>query len=242
MNFLSLFKRQLFFTFKAKEDIDSHKFKKSASLEYLFSYYKTDKANKYKDGKGHGFSKYYTKHLNSFKNQKINFLEIGCGEGISAAAFTKYLRNSNAYCLDVNLTNVRIKSDRIKYFGLNSSNNRLMNNFLKKYNLRKNSFKFIIDDGSHNLSDQLFSLNFFFKYLDKDSFYIIEDYKFPNYFKRNNDVKELKISEIIKKIKYKKYFKSKIIDDETVEQLLLSKAYFYKGNGIHSDIVFFKKG
>ena len=167
MNFFSLLKRKLIFILKDKENIDKHNFKKSTSLESLFLYYKTDKAQKYKDGQGHGFSKYYTKHINKFRTKRIKFLEIGCGEGISAAAFTKYLKKSNAYCLDVNLTNVRIKSKRINYFGLNSSNERLMSNFLSKYKLKKNSFDFIIDDGSHNLSDQLFSLNFFLNTLKK---------------------------------------------------------------------------
>ncbi len=248
MNFFSLFKRKLIFYFKNKENIDNHYFKKSVSLEHLFSYYGTDKAEKHRkvigwsNGEGHGFSKYYIRHIKKFKDKKINFLEIGCGQGISAAAFTKYLKKSTAYCLDVNLTNVSIKSKRINYFGLNSSNIKQMINFLKKSDQKRNSFNFIIDDGSHNLSDQLFSLNFFFKHLKKNSIYIIEDYKFPNYFKRNYDVKELKISEMITKIRKKKYFKSKIIEKETIDELFSSKIYQYKGNGDYSDIVFFEKG
>ena len=241
MNFFSVFKRNLIFLFKKKEDIDKHIFKKSASLDYLCSYYGTDKAEKYNNGKGHGYTKHYIKHIKKFKDKKIKFLEIGCGSGVSAAAFTKYFKKSTAYCLDVNLTYVKIKSKRINYSGLDSSNTRHMHNFLKKYNQKKDSFNFIIDDGSHNLSDQLFSLNFFFKYLKKNSLYIIEDYKFPNYFKRNNDVKELKISEIIKKIRSKKYFKSNIIEKDTIRELSSSKIYQYKGNNKYSDIVFFEK-
>jgi len=227
--------------FKKKEDIDKDIFKKSVSLDYLCSYYGTDKAEKYNNGKGHGYTRHYIKHIKKFKDKKIKFLEIGCGAGISAAAFSKYLKKSTAYCLDVNLTYVKIKSKRINYCGIDSSNTRHMHNFLKKYNQKKDSFDFIIDDGSHNLSDQLFSLNFFFKHLKKNSLYIIEDYKFPNYFKRNNDVKELKISEIIKKIKSKKYFKSNIIEKSTMKELFSSKIYQYKGNRYYSDIVFFEK-
>ena len=66
-------------------------------------------------------------------------------------------------------------------------------------------------------------------------------FKFPNYFKRNNDVKELKISEIIKKIKSKKFFKSNIIEKNTIKELFSSKIYQYKGNRNYSDIVFFEK-
>lgn len=241
MNFFSVFKRNLIFLFKKKEDIDKHIFKRSVSLDYLCSFYGTDKAEKYNNGKGHGYTRHYIKHIKKFKDKKIKFLEIGCGSGISAAAFTKYFKKSTAYCLDVNLTYVKIKSKRINYSGLDSSNTRQMLNFLRKYDQKKDSFDFIIDDGSHNLSDQLFSLNFFFKHLKKNSFYIIEDYKFPDYYKRHNDVKELKISEMIKKIRSKKYFKSNIIEKDTIKELFSSKIYQYKGNRNYSDIVFFEK-
>ena len=241
MNFFKLIKRKLIFLLKKKINIDKHKFKKSASLDYLFTYYGTDKAEKYNNAIGHGYTKHYLKHIKKFKDKNIKFLEIGCGEGISAAAFTKYFKKSIAYCLDVNLTFVKIKSKKINYFGLDSSNPKQMFNFLKKYNQKKGSFNFIIDDGSHNLSDQLFSLNFFFKHLKKNSFYIIEDYKFSNYFTRHYDVKELKISEMITNIRSKKNFKSNIIEKDTMKELFTSKIYQYKGNRNYSDIVFFKK-
>jgi ubiquinone/menaquinone biosynthesis C-methylase UbiE len=241
MNLIKLFKRYLIFLLKKKIIIDHHKFKKNTTLDFLCSFYGTDKANKYNNGLGHGYTKYYIKHLDRLKNKKIKFLEIGSGDGISAAAFTKYFKKSTAYCLDINLSYVKIKSKKIKFFGLNSSNFEQMNNFLIKNNLKKNSFDFIIDDGSHNLSDQLFSLNYFLPYLKKNSFYIIEDYKFPNYFKRHNDIDELKISEILTKIKSKKFFKSNIIEKFTMKELILSKIYQYKGNRNYSDIVFIKK-
>ena len=44
---------------------------------------------------------------------------------------------------------------------------------------KENSFEkfdIIIDDGSHYLSDILFSLNFFFKLLNQGGTYIIEDF------------------------------------------------------------------
>jgi len=241
MNLIKLFKRYLIFLVKKKTSIDNHIFKKNTSLDFLCSFYGTDKADKYNDGLGHGYTKYYVRHLDKLKNKKIKFLEIGCGDGSSAAAFIKYFRRSTAYCLDINLTYIKIKSKKIKFFGLNSSNLEQMNNFFIKNNLKKNSFDFIIDDGSHNLSDQLISLNYFLPYLKKNSFYIIEDYKFPNYFKRHNDIEELKLSEIFTRIKSKKFFKSKIIDKITIKELILSKIFQYKGKRNYSDIVFIKK-
>ena len=104
-------------------------------------------------------------------------------------------------------------------------------------------FDFIIDDGSHIQSDQLIALNFFYKYVSNNGFYIIEDYKFPNYFKHLNDVDDIKINELIKKINDKETINSKLLSPETINDLLLNNKniFEYKGNLDHSDIVFFEK-
>ena len=104
-------------------------------------------------------------------------------------------------------------------------------------------FDIIIDDGSHMLSDQLFSLNYFYRYVKKNGFYIIEDYCFPEYFERNNNIKDYKISEIINFINNRKNFSSTTIREETVNEIKLTikKIYSYKGNTHLSDIAFFEK-
>lgn len=103
------------------------------------------------------------------------------------------------------------------------------------------NFDIIIDDGSHILSDQLFSINYFYKYLKKDGYYVIEDYKFPNYFKRCNDVKDNTIDILIKKLKNNKSIKSQILEKETIKKLYNAKINSYKGRSKVSDIVFFQK-
>ena len=126
---------------------------------------------------------------------------------------------------------------------MDSSNLRMLNKFIKK--IRKNflvkKFDIIIDDGSHLLSDQLFSLNYFYKYLTNDGYYIIEDYKFSNYFKRNKDVDEPTLDKIIAKLKNNKKIKSNILNVDTIKSLYNSKIYSYKGKSKISDIVFFRK-
>ena len=238
MNFFSLFKRNIIYLLKNKIDIDKDKFHKKTTLDYLFRKYETDKSNL-----GHGFTKFYSSHLNKFKNKRINLLEIGSAKGGSAAAFVHYFNKINVFCLDVNLTLVKYKSDKINYFSLDSSNSRKLSNFLKnvkeKFYVKK--FDVIIDDGSHILSDQLFSINYFYKYLNKGGYYVIEDYKFPNYFKRCNDVNEYTIDILIKKLKNKKNIKSQILRNETINKLYESKIFSYKGRSKMSDIVFFKK-
>ena len=246
MNFFSLFKRNLLYILKKKINIDLENIEK-LSLDDLFSYYDTDKANfiKSKNEPGHGFSKFYETHLNLFKEKKINILEIGSYSGAAAAAFVKYFPNSEIYCLDINLRNFKYSSKKIHPYGTDVSNTKMMLKFLSKINFFDSIkyFDFIIDDGSHIQSDQLIALNFFYKYVSNNGFYIIEDYKFPNYFKHLNDVNDIKINELIKKINNKETINSKLLSPETINDLLLNNKniFEYKGNLDHSDIVFFEK-
>ena len=119
MNFLSLYKRRLLYKFKKKINLDLNKEIKINSLDELFSFYNTDKANKWNFDKreGHGFASFYEKHFKNFKKNKLNILEIGSFSGASAAAFSKYFPSSNIYCLDVNISNFKYLSDQIKVFG-----------------------------------------------------------------------------------------------------------------------------
>ena len=95
---------------------------------------------------------------------------------------------------------------------------------------------------SHKLSDILLSLNTFIHKLNKGGYYVIEDFKLPNFYEHLNDVDEDKIDNLFEKIKLKKSFSSKILDQET---LSLLKNNFtiddYKGNLKESDIIFLKK-
>jgi predicted O-methyltransferase YrrM len=238
LNFFSLFKRKIIYLLKNKIDVDKDKFSKNTNLDYLFKKYETDKSNEI-----HGFTKYYIKHLNKLKNRRINFLEIGSARGGSAAAFVHYFDKSNIFCLDVNLTLVKYKSDKINFFGLDSSNSKMLSKFIKniekKFSIKK--FDVIIDDGSHILSDQLFSINYFYEILKTGGYYIVEDYKFPNYFKRCNDVDENTIDILIKKIRNNKIIKSKILQNNTINELKKAKIFTYKGRTKISDIVFFHK-
>jgi len=239
-------KRGLIYKLKKKINVDLDGIDYS-SLDKLFSHYGTDKSEYSKDKKyrNHGFSKYYEKHLSFLKNKKIKILEIGSFSGASAAAFSKYFSNSEIYCLDINISNFKYYSKKIHVFGLDSSNSEMVTKFLKKINL-KETFKYfdiIIDDGSHKQSDQLNALNHFYEYLIEGGFYVIEDYKFPNYFKHLNDVNDIKIDELTDHILKKKLFSSSLISTYVINLLLnTNKNIFkYKGNTDISDMVFIEK-
>ncbi len=114
MNFFSLFKRNLLYKIKKKILIDEDRIN-FESLDSLFHYYESDKANIFKRNKvsGHGYSIFYEKKLENLKNKKVNILEIGSFAGGSAAAFTKYLPQSNIFCFDINISNFKYKSKKL---------------------------------------------------------------------------------------------------------------------------------
>ena len=82
MNFFSIFKRNLIYKFKNKISIDSKKVEYK-SLDELFHYYGSDKANifRIKNSKGHGFSKFYENYLLGLRNKKLKILEVGSYAG-----------------------------------------------------------------------------------------------------------------------------------------------------------------
>ena len=246
MNFFSLFKRNLIFKFKKKISIDNDNIT-SKSLDYLFYEYGSDKANIFKPNQkpGHGFSIYYEKKLEKYKNKNINILEIGSYAGASAAAFTKYLPKSKVYCFDVNISNFKYKSENINVYGIDINNQKKVVKTLNKIFSEQNftQFDLIIDDGSHNLSDILVSLKFFFKYVKNKGLYIIEDYKHPNYYKYNRNIDHLLVDQIFVNLNDKKSFTSNIFNDDDQKKLISSIKMIetFKGNLIDSDISFITK-
>jgi len=239
------FKRFLIYRIKKKINIDLAEDQKSLSIDELFQFYKSDKANQWENKLGHGFSKYYEKYFKNLKNKKIKILEIGSFSGASAASFVKYLPLSKVYCLDINITNFKYHSEKIKVFGLDISKEFMIKKFYKKINILPETkfFDIIIDDGSHKLSDLIISLNTFYKNLKPGGFFVIEDFKHPNYYNHLNDCDELNMFEIINQIKNKKKFNSNILSEKVLTDILSSVEFIntYKGLRKDSDLAFFKK-
>ena len=246
MNFFSLFKRNLIYKFKKKILVDKDNIIPE-SLDYLFHKYGSDKANIFKLNQkpGHGFSIYYEKKLEAFKNKYLNILEIGSYAGASAAAFTKYLPKSKVYCFDINISNFKYKSENINVYGIDINNQKKVVKTLNKIFSEQNfnQFDLIIDDGSHYLSDILISLKFFFKYVKNEGLYIIEDYKHPNYYKYNRNIDHLLVDQVLVNLNNKKSFTSNIFNDDDQKELINSIKMIetFKGNLKDSDISFITK-
>ena len=246
MNFFSLFKRNIIYNFKKKISIDKNNLHEN-SLDDLFHHYGSDKANVFKKGnrEGHGYSKFYTNHLNHLKNEQINILEIGSYAGASAAAFVKYFPKANIFCFDVNISNFEYESKKIHVYGIDINNKKkikkIINEIFKKYQF--SFFDLIIDDGSHNLSDILFCLNYFFKYVKESGIFVIEDFKHPNYYRYNRNIEHILVDEFLKNLKNKKISNSSIINNENQKNLInqIKSIDISKGNLKDSDICFIEK-
>tara|TARA_B100000963_G_scaffold85414_1_gene73021 strand:- start:996 stop:1739 length:744 start_codon:yes stop_codon:yes gene_type:complete len=246
LNFFSLFKRNLIYKLKTKVSVDTDQISLK-SLDELFHYYGSDKAEIFKktNEQGHGFSSFYKKKLERFKNKKINILEIGSYAGSSAAAFVKYLPNAQVFCFDINISNFKYKSKNIHVFGVDINNEKKIKKILNKiftdYKFEK--FDLIIDDGSHNLKDILISLKLFFKVLQKNSLYVIEDFKHPNYYEYNKNLKHIFVNEFLDNIEKNKMSPSIIFSENEQKDLMnsIKKIENFKGNLKDSDICFVTK-
>ena len=80
--------------------------------------------------------------------------------------------------------------------------NEILKSIFSKYNFE--DFDLIIDDGSHNLSDILNGLKFYFKYVNSNGIYIIEDFKHPNYYTYNKNINHILIDELLHNLQKKK--------------------------------------
>jgi|TARA_Y100000389_G_scaffold163892_1_gene167347 predicted O-methyltransferase YrrM len=246
LNFFSLFKRNLIYKIKKKIPIN-HDHLNNKSLDELFHFFGSDKANIFKknNSKGHGYSNFYTNYLNHLKDKEINILEIGSYAGASAAAFVKYFPKAKIFCFDINISNFIYESSKIFVYGIDVNNEKRVKKILSKifFENQFSSFDLIIDDGSHYLSDILFSLNFFFKYVCKNGIYVIEDFKLPNYYQYNKNINHILVDEFLKNLEKKTLFTSSIINQENQKYLmnLIDKIEVRKGNLKDSDICFIKK-
>ncbi len=241
--------KKLVFKFKKKINLDN-RLSEYKSLDDLFNFFGTDKGSSVidpytygsKEILGHGFAKFYEKNLMKYRTKIFNLLEIGTWEGASTAAFASYFPYSKIYGIDKNFR-FKYKSSRICFNHCDIRNQNDIKNLRK--NIKNITFKVIIDDASHMLSDMIYSLNFFLKYLESGGFFVIEDFNAPIYFKALNDCdgKEIFMEEIFRHIIKRKQFKSNILSKDDQKFLFenISDIKIYKGKTDISDIAFLKK-
>jgi len=212
------------------DEIDYNKFE-NKTLDYLLEYFGSDKAKKVFDQypkpiqrkkikiKGHGYSKFYEKYFNEFKNLECNILELGSFNGNALAAFYFFLKKSNIYSGDIHPDILRYKSKRIRNFFIDCGSE----NSIKKNIVNQDIYyDIIIEDAAHNLKHQIITLFMCFEKLKSRGIYVVEELDFPDTREdmiENSQGPTLKA--ILKKIKTNQEFESKYVSKE-------DKNYFLK--------------
>lgn len=153
----------------------------------------TDIHHKYDTDKGtyHSYIEKYDELFASFKDQSINFLEIGCLTCGSIKMFNEFFSQATIYGIDnweqntdhmghllhnkgINLTQIieDIKQNypKVKLITCDSTNVDAV-----KTNIQDLKFEIIIDDGDHSIKSQFETFKNFIPYLTNGGFYIIED-------------------------------------------------------------------
>ena len=207
-----------------------HPFLFDKSLDYLFEYFNSDKAEKYINQythpskkpkikmQAHGYSRFYHDIFYPIRNKVLNIIEIGSFYGNASAALFFYFKNSKIYGADINPDMFRYKSERIENLYVNSSSISSIKNEIINRNIK---FDIIIEDASHMLKDQIISLFYLFPILNKGGYFIVEELDFPETredMRIDNHAPDLKT--ILLSILEKKDFNSPYIDEKNKKYFL----------------------
>ena len=191
-NFFKCFKKILYYPYKffldkVRELFLIKKFKldyskkltnyKNYQLDQLFYTFNADKGSKFflnnKKRNGHNYTPYYEKYLSKYKKKKnLKILEIGSLRGAATASFYYYFNNPKIVCADINPFQIQAFSKQVRKIFINTRSDESISNFSKYV---RDKFDIIIDDGSHNIRDQIISFNILFRKLIKHGMYVIED-------------------------------------------------------------------
>lgn len=120
----------------------------------------------------HAYGPLYEEELGSMRKSATSILEVGIHSGASLCAFAKYFPYASVTGVDITLKKVKFGRDdpRIEMHRCDATNDTELNEAL---GARK--FDVIVDDGSHQPSHQLCSLELLAPRLSPRGVYLIED-------------------------------------------------------------------
>lgn len=140
-------------------------------MENLFF---SDFDNKKATAKLKHYFKIYEELFEKYKNEKINFFEIGINKGGDLQIWHKYFTNLNKmYAVDINKECKLIENELPNttiYIGDQGNKE-----FLKMLVDNVDDIDILLDDGGHQFHQQINSFNFLFKKIKEGGIYLIED-------------------------------------------------------------------
>ncbi len=115
----------------------------------------------------HGYLDYYQGHLQTIKDKKIRFLEVGIHMGDSLRMWEEYFQNGEIIGADID-DKSDVDGGRIKTYKVDQT---------KPDQLRSipGNFDVIVDDGGHTMEQQQVTLSVLMDKLNSGGTYILED-------------------------------------------------------------------
>ena len=130
----------------------------------------TDKARK------HSYETVYPKYFENIRNDVKEMCDLGICRGGSLILWEEYFPNAMITGIDIQeldtdgIPSLSHKRDRNDLYIMDSTDNSLI-----QKNLGKKTFDIIVDDGSHNIDDQIQTLKNLWPLLKNGGIYVIED-------------------------------------------------------------------
>lgn len=220
-------------------------------LNSLFKRFNSDKGSEFVIDKkkilGHNYSPFYEKYLSKFKKKKgLKILEIGSLRGAGTASFYYYFDKPKIFCADINPFQIQVFSNNIRKFYVDTKSKKALFN-LKSY--VNETFDIIIDDASHNIRDQIITINVFFDKLKQGGIYIIEDsLQYLSYKHLNKDNLKYGSKEILLSVKENDSLKQNYLSTEDaiklksqIRNFSFEKGSYFENNINISEILFIEK-
>jgi hypothetical protein len=130
--------------------------------------------DKYDNNKSdHDYLPVYEQYFSNIRNKKLVFLEIGFGGGSSARMWEEYFPEAELHYLEI--LNLDIKDYHLSPRSHLHIGHQADELFLFLLANHIGEFDVIIDDGGHQIDDQIFTLKCLFSYVKSGGVYVIED-------------------------------------------------------------------
>ena len=114
----------------------------------------------------------YDEYFSRYRGKDVRVVEIGITEGGSLLMWKEYFgENANIFGIDISTSALEVAGGQIHIYTGDQSDK----NFLKSVVDEIKEIDIVIDDGSHNSSDQIVTLESLFPYMRDNGIYAIED-------------------------------------------------------------------
>lgn len=172
----------------------------SPTVNYNIHKYATDKEL------AHSYIEVYDEIFEPYRNKKIKLLEIGNDRGGSIKLWADYFIDAHIYGIEIaNFKELHDLNNQYQNINITMDTNAYSQEAINLIS-HNAPFDIIIDDGSHDVSDQIFFINNYLSLLSHDGIMVIEDIQHINL-----------ISKILNEIKLAPQYRIQALDRRNIK-------------------------